>query len=581
MGHKILLAHSARFGYPEQTYKEHISEVVRIALEAASKVTPYVPFDDLFVSTVRTAAEYHDLGKVDEANQKVLQGKIKEEHPHHLPIAHSDAGTAHLLRKGTIPSALCVLSHHAGLPSIPEENSKMYRFRVRTLAKNDEKTVREITDEKLAKDISEHETEIGPAPNLPEGRSPGQTFLRFALSCLVDADHSDTARHYGQVASNQAPVLRAADRLELLDAHIRFLAKFKGDERTTLRNEVYKACRDAPTEPSMYACDSPVGTGKTTAVMAHLLRVAAEKGLRRIFVVLPFTNIIDQSVEVYRRALVGIGERPEDIVAAHHHRAEFKNMESRQFAFLWEAPIVVTTAVQFFETLASNHPATLRKLHQVSGSAVFIDEAHAALPSHLWPQAWRWLRELESNWGCHFVLGSGSLNHFWELEEFSDPPVSIPELVSAETRSRALKYEGDRVEYRTRADVVGLDGLMQWVENLEGPRLLIANTVQSAAVIAAEIAQRFGRDYVEHLSTSLCPQDRKATLDQVKARLQNGLDSNWTLVATSCVEAGVDLSFRTAMRERCSLNSLIQISATPSIRHFVTCLGGAFHRESH
>jgi CRISPR-associated endonuclease/helicase Cas3 len=84
----------------------------------------------------------------------------------------------------------------------------------------------------------------------------------------------------------------------------------------------------------------------------------------------------------------------------------------------WDAPIVVTTAVQFFETLASNDPAALRKFHQVPGSAIFVDECHAAMPAPLWPQMWRWLRELCEDWGCHLVLGSGSLARFWDSEEF-------------------------------------------------------------------------------------------------------------------------------------------------------------------
>src|SRR5262249_23163197 len=94
---------------------------------------------------------------------------------------------------------------------------------------------------------------------------------------------------------------------------------------------------------------------------------------------------------------------------------------------------------------------------------------------------------------------------------------------------------------------------------LESPRLLIVNTVQSAAAIARHLAQRFGGERVEHLSTALTPRDRRATLDLVKLRLRQP-NRNWTLVATSCVEAGVDLSFRTGIRERCSLNSLLQTS---------------------
>jgi CRISPR-associated endonuclease/helicase Cas3 len=310
----------------------------------------------------------------------------------------------------------------------------------------------------------------------------------------------------------------------------------------------------------LLACDSPVGSGKTTAIMAHLLKAAAAKGLRRVFVVLPFTNIIDQSVAVYRKALVHHDEAADDIVVAHHHRAEFDDPAARQYSFLWQAPVVVTTAVQFFETLAARCPASVRKLHQVAGAAIFIDEAHTALPVHLWPQALMWLRELERDWTCHIVLGSGSLNRFWELPDFVDPPITLPPLVPDVVRDSSADHERRRVKYPSSVEPFDLQGLARFVKKTEGPRLLIVNTVQSAAAIARHLANEFGGEHVEHLSTALTPRDRQATLALVKLRLREPNHRDWTLVATSCVEAGVDFSFRTGIRERCSLTSLLQTS---------------------
>lgn len=565
MKSEVLLSHSARFGCPEQTYKEHVSEVVRRALKFASKVAPYTPFCDLFLSTVRAAAEYHDLGKVDEANQKVLWEKTRES----LPVDHWDAGTAHLLGKKSIPPALCVFSHHVGIPSICEEKSKMYPFRVRASAKNDEKTVREITDEKLPRYINEHEAEMGVSPNLPERSVPGPVFLRFALSCLVDADHTDTARHYNNIIPAGDIPLHPERRLALLDDYVEGLLKDsegknltqKERERNKLRQQVYDSCHNAPpSDKGFITCDSPVGTGKTTAVMAHLLNVAKTKkpNLRRIFVVLPFTNIIDQSVDVYRKSMVLDGEMSEKVVAAHHHKAEFEDIESRVFSFLWNAPITVTTAVQFFETLASNHPASLRKLHQLAGSAIFIDEAHAALPAPLWAQAWKWLRELVDDWGCYIVLASGSLNRFWELEEFSNPPLkNVPELVDDTVRKLALESESIRINYVKKDKPLSGDEICDWIRKMQGPRLVILNTVHSAASVAQRLSKG-GKSFVEHLSTALAPVHRKAILERIKQRLKNPDDNNWTLVATSCVEAGIDFSFRTAAREFCSFISTIQ-----------------------
>ena len=219
---------------------------------------------------------------------------------------------------------------------------------------------------------------------------------------------------------------------------------------------------------------------------------------------------------------------------------------------------MVTTAVQFFETLASNQPSALRKLHQLPGSAIFIDEAHAALPAHLWPVAWKWLRQLADDWSCHVVLGSGSLNRIWTLEEFVKPKVELPPLVKPEVRATSVAVERERIVPRTSPEPVGLDELTSWLPELPGPRLLILNTVQSAAAIARRLAEKFGRKNVEHLSTALAPIHRERSLQRIERRLARKRDRDWTLVATSCVEAGVDFSFRTGLRERCSLVSFIQ-----------------------
>jgi CRISPR-associated endonuclease/helicase Cas3 len=544
-------------GIPAQTYKQHVSEVIRMANYFAEKAAAYTSFGPLLRNVVGYAAEYHDLGKLDDGNQKVLRTVGKGS----LPIKHWDAGAAHLMadpkKLANKLAALFVHSHHEGLPPLKEEQVKkagMFR----------EPSAKENTDTWLARYLEVHAAEIGVCGvtendwNEKKGVNP--LFMRMALSCLVDADHTDSARHCGNTVPEGEVFLEPAKRLAALDSYVANIPAEQGkEEKNKLRRQVYQACHDAqPVSGGIVACDSPVGTGKTTAVMAHLLNVAKEKGFRRVFVVLPFTNIIDQSVEVYRNGLLLDGEEPERVVAAHHHKAEFEEEANRAFSFLWNAPVTVTTAVQFFETLASNHPATLRKLHQVAGSAIFIDEAHAALPAHLWPQAWKWLQELVRDWGCYIVMASGSLTKFWELPEFSEKTGSLPELVPHEVGESVRKAEIERIHYRIKEAPMSLDGLCDWIETLPGPRLVILNTVQSAAVVARELAKRHGKENIEHLSTALAPIHRKRTIECVKERLKDKNDTGWTLVATSCVEAGVDFSFKTPARELCSLVSSIQ-----------------------
>jgi len=560
----MYLAHSARSDrdIPVQEYREHVNNTRRRAEANAAKAAHYATkYGGLLEVVAALAGEFHDMGKLDDDNQTVLNGSV---HARKLPVQHVDAGVAHLLNQGEQWHQLAAFvsyAHHIGLQSFAAEANKGDQFL------RDEKSV-ELTNNRLHQYLERHWQDVGKvaciAPLNTELQQP-QLFLRMALSCLVDADHGDTARHYGEAAQGEPCLLRPLERAAALDQYVNSLGH-DADDRASARQAVYEMCRGADTKPALYACDSPVGTGKTTAVMAHLLKAAHSKGLRRVFVVLPYTNIISQSVDVYRKALVLDGEKTDEVVVAHHHRAEFSSPDARQFTALWQAPIVVTTAVQFFETLASNQPAALRKLHNLAGSAVFIDEAHAALPAHLWPQTWRWLQELAEDWGCHFVFGSGSLTRFWELPDFVDPPEKLPELVSGEMRIKLLGNETQRVLYRHKPDAVNVNDLLDWLPKLPGPRLLIVNTVQSAAVIAKSILMAFGADKVEHISTALMPIDREKTLARVKARLRQHQDSpddaqcaDWTLVATSCVEAGVDLSFRTGLRESASLVSLIQV----------------------
>ena len=355
--------------------------------------------------------------------------------------------------------------------------------------------------------------------------------------------------------------MRAGERLARLDECVADLQhKGVAARRNALRSEMYQACRNADIQSDISSCDSPVGSGKTTAVMAHLLVQAQKRGLRRIFVVLPFTNIIRQSVEIYRKMLTLPGESSEEVVAELHHRADFESEDARYLTSLWRAPIIVTTAVAFFETLASNSTGTLRRLHELPGSAVFIDESHAALPVSLLSLAWKWMKIMASEWSCYWVLASGSISRFWKIREIAGEfePLHVPEITDPAIRSKLSVYEFNRITYRCELTPKSTGALAEWVASFPGPRLLILNTVQSAAFLANHFAQKHGREKVEHLSTSLTPNDIESTLDRTKARLADLSDLDWTLVATSCVEAGVNLSFRNGFRELCSVSSLLQ-----------------------
>lgn len=549
------LAHSARKNYPPQTYEAHVRGVCERAGKYAAEAECYsVKANGILSTIVRDSALLHDLGKLEERNQSVLCEQSRRRR--HLPVDHTDAGSAALQKMGSGCAAMLVYSHHQGLPDLSTE----FAARGCSIFRNGNAEVRAETDAALPALLRQHEALFPRKPNKEVQAYDGDpaVFLRMALSCLADADHGDTAAAFGQT-EKAMPELRPQERLAALDHYV---SKFgETDERSSLRRELYQSCRSVEAHSGFSVCGSPVGSGKTTAVMAHLLEQACKRNARRIFVVLPYTSIIRQSVDIYRKALVLPGETPEDVVAELHSRADFEDIETRYLTALWRAPIVVTTAVAFFETLSSHNPAALRRLHELPGSLIFVDEAHSALPLRLLPLAWHWMNVLSDEWSCYWVLASGSLVRYWELQPLSGlsmPRPEIAELVRPDLQRELSRYESSRITFRWREKPIGRKELAEWVQEAPGPRLLILNTVQSAAVIAADMAAEFGQTHVEHLSTALTPEDRGNTIDRIRRRLADPDDADWTLVATSCVEAGVDFSFRTGFREISSLLSLLQ-----------------------
>lgn len=581
------LAHSARYGCPTQGYAEHIANVTRGALGHARRMLRHyrpggsAPSRRTLLAIAGDSASFHDFGKLDDLNQRVLAGNQRTG----LPLRHEDAGVAALSGFGAAEAAGLVSAHHRGLPRYVFETDPRVLTRVpssrldcdafRAHVQGDHLETAQATEQRFEEYMRRHEAVLGPWGDRREsGLSEcGGFSRRLLLSCLVDADHTDTARHYGQAPPVARAQPRWEERLAALDRYVAGLGTSAGsgaaafDERTAIRRELYRTCRAAETDHPLRSCDAVVGSGKTTAVMAHLLRVAVARGLRHIFVVLPYTNIIKQSVDIYRNALCLDGEPPEEVVAEHHHQAEFKDMDLRYLTTLWRAPIIVTTAVQFFETLGSNKTGRLRKLHELPGSGLFLDEAHAALPSELWPACWNWLAEWSNRWNGHLVLASGSLPAFWTLEDFralsegrqsgANPrlaPADVRPLAENLTR-RMEEAEHTRVHFATKREPLSIDGLVSWVEQSEGPRLLIVNTVQSAAVLA-QYMQKRGTQDVLHLSTALAPIHRAAIIGRITELLESRRD--WTLVATSMVESGLNFSFMTGFRQRSSTASLVQ-----------------------
>lgn len=604
------LAHTPPKDKPElepHLYADHIGEMLGYGLALFDYLWSFSKLPELDKNEIRqtfkAALMLHDMGKLDESIQRIFRG----EESGRLPVDHIEAGVAVAEEMKNELLGWLIRGHHApGLPSRKTEKYFIKQLRQKSQINLKAYCLRgwRHTRDKLTADWEKHKTAIvttnerigtykqrqiescGEWPQLSLQLPSSNLMPRLMLSCLVEADHSSAACY-----SQHIPMTRfkpAAthwqQRLRVLNIYISDVVASSADpesERNQMRGDFYHRCFDGELFDSrLVACSAPVGLGKTTSVMAYLLRCAVKDNSSRIFVVAPFSNIIDQIVMVLRKAVVLEGEDAESVVVAHHHKADFSSKDMRQYAASWQAPIVVTTAVQFFETLAASSPSKLRKLHNVVGAAVFIDESHACLPAELLDISWYWMKQLTDNWGCHFVYSSGSMVKFWEDKYLVSQGIQqLPDLLPVALKTKAQQVEQQRVIYKRIEQVLNRDELIElirsektWgavIKEYKPSCLVILNTVQSAAVIANELALQLvdknntlANKSVLHLSTALAPKDRDLMLEEV-IRRQGASEWDkkpWYLIATSCVEAGVDLDFAVGFRERCSVTSFLQVS---------------------
>ena len=604
------LAHTPPRDKPDlkpHLYEEHIGDMLEYGLSLFDYLLSFASIigkDKIVLrQTFKAALMLHDMGKLDESNQRILRGDDKGR----LKVDHLEGGIAIAEAMKNELLGWLIRGHHApGLPSKKTEkyfirqlrkkfNLSLAQYCLRgarhgrdKLSADWEKHCRaiSITNERIETYRQRQQESCGNWPELDYKLPESGVTTRLMLSCLVDADHGSAACYSQDVPMTTFTPLstRWGERLQAIENYVSGLVASSSDpesERNQMRRAFFRHCLEVElVDFRLTACSAPVGLGKTTSVMAYLLRCAMRDNLSRIFVIAPFSNIIDQTVAVLRKAVVLDDEDPETVVVAHHHKADFTNKEMRQYAASWQAPVVVTTAVQFFETLASSHPSKLRKLHNVVGAAVFIDESHACLPPELLNVSWDWMKQLTESWNCHLLFSSGSMVQFWQDDYLVSQPVDgLRDIYPDTLQTKSRKTEIRRVRFERIETPLGQNDLVErilsdkiWKDCLcqEKPScLIILNTVQSAAVIAQTLSSKLGdkerelsRKAVLHLSTALAPKDRAVMLQEV-IRRQTGNDwdqTPWYLVATSCVEAGVDLDFTIGFRESCSVTSLLQVS---------------------
>ncbi|MDZ7909388.1 MAG: CRISPR-associated endonuclease Cas3'' [Gemmobacter sp.] len=497
----------------------------------------------------RLAGALHDFGKHDPAFQRRLAGDARS-------VDHSTAGARLLLdrakgaeRVAAEVLAYAILGHHAGLPDARGVDGSM------------ERRIDQFSDP-IAPGITAA-VQVDFAPLLPEllarmrqGQQCGFDLSvagRMIFSCLVDADFRDTELFYNRLEGRdtdrswpELPDILPGLR-DVFDAHMAGLPG--AGALNTLRAEVLAHIRSrASLPPGLFTLTVPTGGGKTLASLGFALDHAALHGHRRIIYAIPYTSIIDQTAAIFR-SLFG------DIVLEHHSAidTEKPGQSGRDKARLamedWAAPLVVTTNVQLFESLFAARPSRCRKLHNIAGSVIVLDEAQS-LPRELLMPTLRMIDTLATHYGCSVVLCTATQPAF---------------------DSRQLQHGGLPLEGRELApDPAGL------ARRLRRTRILRAGAMEDEALIAAlrdtpqgmvivnsrrhalelfQAAQGAGLEGMVHLTTRQYPVHRRRILADVRARLQAGTPCR--LIATSLIEAGVDVDFPKGWRAETGLDGIV------------------------
>ena len=531
-----------------QLLDDHLTSVAKLAADFAKIFNA--------AGLAYIAGLLHDLGKYAEEVQRRIAGES-------ISVEHAVQGARQVIKRyGAqlgILLAYIIAGHHAGLANGRDSGTR---------ASLKERLARTGTPELLIAWLAEV-----PLPEqcpLPQGfkTHPDSTLAMFQISflvrmlysCVVDADFLDTEAHYDRVEGrtpqrDSGPTL-AALRFELEKT----LAGFKADsEVNQLRADILRHVRkQAELTPRLFTLTVPTGGGKTLASLAFAFDHALTHNLRRVIYVIPFTSIVEQNAAVFREAF---GELGETAVLEHHSTFDDKTLKDegsrdklRLAAENWDKPVIVTTAVQFFESLFADRSSRCRKLHNIAGSVIVLDEAQM-LPIKLLHPCVVAIDELARNYQCSIVLCTATqpalnANENNPAEGFRNGLTNVHEL-ALDPKKLYRQLERVRVAHIGEQDD---DALAMRLK--ESPQVLcIVNNRRHARTLFEAIREEPG---ARHLSTFMCARHRSQVFKAIRADLDPKNNRPCRLISTSLIEAGVDVDFPYVLRAEAGLDSVGQ-----------------------
>ncbi|MCQ4085964.1 CRISPR-associated helicase Cas3' [Saccharibacillus sp. JS10] len=539
-----------------QLLHTHLTEVERLSGELASA------FDAQ--QWAQIAGRLHDLGKYSIAFQNRLDGSSK-------PVDHATAGALALVERwssnrsekvAALILAYIIAGHHAGLPDYGTSEADGNATLRRRLSNTDHIENYQAAYNEIQIPAVPTSFPLKSGPTSDTHGLQFSFFIRMLFSCLVDADSLNTEsfdnpdqhllrkREEIHHKRNEELFKKLQDRFYLYRTQNFHTPRGNIDRwRTEIFDEVMLRAGDPR---GMFSLTLPTGSGKTQVSLGFALEHVVTHQMRRIIYVIPYTSIIEQNAQEFRNIL---GDKH---VLEHHSNFQHQTHESKSEAYEtterqklaeenWELPIVVTTNVQFFESLFAARRSPARKLHNIAGSVIVLDEAQMMNGGFFRPCLYA-LEELVRNYGCSVVFCTAT-----------QPPISkllLHSTIQETVQNPQYRYDQfERVNVRF-AGILDWESLTDQIEDSGSQALCIVNTRGNARLLYETLAERYDENQLYHLSARMCPKHRKDILKIVKSRLEEGLPC--VLVSTQLIEAGVDIDFPTVYRELAGIDSIAQ-----------------------
>lgn len=539
------IAHSANVNGQLHYLDEHLKAVADLAKD----FMPHPTYKEVAYYT----GLWHDLGKYNPRWQARLKA-LTEIRTGRVGIPHARQGAFWAIDH-SLPAAFCIAGHHAGLPNWNDFKSLRVDPEIKAECIIEQEEV-------IAQATTDFPNGLKPQFNLPAPPDPDSEWekwdlmTRFLFSALVDADYTDTSWHCaGSTISKSSPKKMKELLIQFNIEREKLIANSQSNpEVNQVRTDIYNYCIQAGSLPKgLFKLAAPTGGGKTFSLMGFGLHHAIANNMRRIIYAVPFTSIIDQTADVYRR-LFG-----KDVVLEHHSAVKEENLPNdsmgkvRLAAQNWDFPIIVTTTVQLLESLFSNIPSQCRKVHNIANSVIVFDEVQALPIKYLEP-IFAMLQALSNDYGCSVVFCTATQPAYQYIKGLKSQITEIIPSSAITEHFSQLK----RVEYLNKTaqswswEAVVTDIKSRCCKQV----LIVCNSTTDAQAGFKSMQSIFSEQECFHLSTRMYGAHRRRVLEQIQARLK--LKQPVCLVSTQLIEAGVDLDFADGYRVIAPLDSIVQ-----------------------